>query len=589
MKDFFKMTGATIVGLFVFSIVAFLIAMMTLSGMMAASEATASVQKNSVLVLKLDGSLSDHGSTSLRDELQGNTSQTLEDMLTAIKQAKTNDKVAGIYLEGGGFYADPAQVEEIYDALQDYKKSGKWLVAYADSYNAFTYYLASAADKIYLNPQGAVDWHGLGGKMEYFKPLLDKIGIKFNVFKCGKYKSATEPLVNEHMSDEARAQTTRFIQGTWDKMVTTVSKNRKISVDTLNAYADRYIGVEETKNFQKYHLVDGLLYADEMKANIKKRLGLDKDDMIPQVSASDLASTVKEDEGEEIAVYYAEGEIVDEASPQSVFNSGSMIVGKVMADDLNGLADDDDVKAVVIRVNSPGGSAYASEQIWHAIKELRKRKPVVVSMGGYAASGGYYISAPADYIVAEPTTLTGSIGIYGVSIDRSKLLTGKLGINADYVQTNRNSTMGDDMAPMTTEQQSLMQASVNHGYRLFKSRVADGRAMTMDRVEQLAQGHVYLGMDAKKLKLVDALGGLDVAVAKAAKLASLSEWHTASYPGAEDMFDQMLDLFSSSTGSYLDGQLRAVLGDDYGAYMMMRRATSMSRLQARLPYELIIK
>ena len=396
------------------------------------------------------------------------------------------------------------------------------------------------------------------------------------------------------MSDEARAQTTRFVQGTWDKIVATVSKNRKISADTLNAYADRYIGLEDTKNFQKYHLVDGLLYADQMKANIKKRLGLDKDDMIPQVSVSDLASTDKESDGDEIAVYYAEGEIVegeivDEASPQSMFNSGSMIVGKDMADDLNGLADDDGVKAVVIRVNSPGGSAYASEQIWHAIKNLAKRKPVVVSMGGYAASGGYYISAPADFIVAEPTTLTGSIGIYGVSIDRSKLMTGKLGINADYVQTNRNSTMGDDMAPMTVEQESLMQASVNRGYRLFKSRVADGRAMTMDRVEELAQGHVYLGMDAKKLKLVDALGGLDVAVAKAAKLASLSEWHTASYPGAEDMFDQMMDLFNSSTGSYLDGQLRAVLGDDYGAYMMMRRAMTLSRLQARLPYDLIIK
>lgn len=589
MKDFFKMTGATIVGLFVFSIVAFMIAMMTLSGMMAASEATASVKKNSVLVLKLDGSLSDHGSTSLRDELQGNTTQTLEDVLTAIKQAKTNDKVAGIYLEGGSFGADPAQVEEIYDALKDYKVSGKWLVAYADSYDAFTYYLASAADKIYLNPQGGVDWHGLGGKMMYFKPLLDKIGIKFNVFKCGKYKSATEPMINDHMSDEARAQTTRFVQGTWDKIVATVSKNRKISADTLNAYADRYIGLEDAKNFQKYHLVDGLLYADQMKANIKKRLGLDKDDMIPQVSVSDLASTVKESDGDEIAVYYAEGEIVDEASPQSMFNSGSMIVGKEMADDLNDLADDDDVKAVVIRVNSPGGSSYASEQIWHAVMELRKRKPVVVSMGGYAASGGYYISAPADYIVAEPTTLTGSIGIYGVSIDRSKLLTGKLGINADYVQTNRNTVMGDDMAPMTTEQQALMQASVNRGYRLFKFRVSEGRGLTMDRVEQLAQGHVYLGMDAQKLKLVDALGGLDVAVAKAAKLASLSDWHTASYPGAEDMLDQMMDMFSGSTGSYLDGQLRSVLGDDYGAYMMMRHAMMLSRLQARLPYELIIK
>lgn len=589
MKNFLKMTGATIVGLFVFSIVAFMIATMTLSGMMAASQATSTVKKNSVLVLSLDGALTDHSSPSLRDELQGNTAQTLEDILTAIKQAKTDDKISGIYLEAGMFNASPAQVEEIYHALQDYKTSGKWLVAYGDAYNAFTYYLASAADKIYLHPQGSVDWHGLGAKIMYFKPLLDKVGIKANVFKCGKYKSATEPLISDHMSGPDREQTTRYISGIWNQLVQTVSKNRKISADTLNAYADRYIGVEDTKNFQKYHLVDGLLYPDQLKANIKKRLGLDKDDEISQVSPSDLASTENENKGKEIAVYYAEGEIVDAASPQSMFNGGSMIVGKDMAADLNDLADDDDVKAVVIRVNSPGGSSFASDQIWHAIKELRNHKPVVVSMGGYAASGGYYISSPANYIVAEPTTLTGSIGVYGLMYDRSKLLTGKLGINADYIQTNRNTIMGDDMAPLTLEQQSLIQSSVNHIYRVFKSRVSEGRHLAMDRVEQLAQGHVFLGMDAQKVKLVDALGGLDVAIAKAAKLASLSEYHTVSYPGAEAMMDQMMDLFGSSTGSYLDAQLRTVLGEDYEAYMMMRRATMLSRYQARLPYQLIIK
>lgn len=589
MKNFLKMTGATIVGLFVFSIVAFMIATMTLSGMMAASQATSTVKKNSVLVLSLDGALTDHSSPSLRDELQGNTAQTLEDMLTAIKLAKTDDKISGIYLEAGMFNASPAQVEEIYHALQDYKTSGKWLVAYGDAYNAFTYYLASAADKIYLHPQGSVDWHGLGAKIMYFKPLLDKVGIKANVFKCGKYKSATEPLISDHMSGPDREQTTRFISGIWNQLVQTVSKNRKISADTLNAYADRYIGVEDTKNFQKYHLVDGLLYPDQLKANIKKRLGLDKDDEISQVSPSDLASTENENKGKEIAVYYAEGEIVDAPSPQSMFNGGSMIVGKDMAADLNDLADDDDVKAVVIRVNSPGGSSFASDQIWHAIKELRNHKPVVVSMGGYAASGGYYISSPANYIVAEPTTLTGSIGVYGLMYDRSKLLTGKLGINADYIQTNRNTIMGDDMAPLTLEQQSLIQSSVNHIYRVFKSRVSEGRHLSMDRVEQLAQGHVFLGMDAQKVKLVDALGGLDAAIAKAAKLASLSEYHTVSYPGAEAMMDQMMDLFGSSTGSYLDAQLRTVLGEDYEAYMMMRRATMLSRYQARLPYQLIIK
>ena len=330
-------------------------------------------------------------------------------------------------------------------------------------------------------------------------------------------------------------------------------------------------------------MVDGLLYNDQVKGVVSSRLGLGKSDQVAQVSVADLNAAPSKTEGDQIAVYYAWGDIVQDRPAQGAFSNAHLIVGREMCKDLQDLADNDDVKAVVIRINSGGGSAYASEQIWHQIEALRTKKPVVVSMGGAAASGGYYISAAADYIVAEPTTITGSIGIFGLQLDKSKLLTEKLGLRYDEVKTNRNATMGGAMSPMTAEQMGLMQASVNRGYALFKSRVARGRRLNMQQVEERAQGHVFLGTDALKLHLVDELGGLDKAVAKAGKLAKLDKHYTVSYPAPENWMDQLLDV-GSYKGTALDEQLRLTLGSFYEPVMMLRTVEQLDPLQARCPF-----
>lgn len=595
MKKFLKTIFAVFIGTAVFSIVAIVIAIIGLAGMAASasSSSTVSVKDNSVLVLPLDGELDERGgSSSPLDYITGNSDGSigLTDMVSAIHKAKTNDKIKGIYIEAGfnGLGGYLAQVQELREALADFKKSGKWIVAYGDMYTTNTYYVASIADKIYVNPSGSVDWHGLGGRVEFYKNTLAKVGIKFIPFKCGKYKSATEPYTEDHMSQPSREQTERYIGGWWKTICQDISKSRNISVDSLNSYADRVLTLDDTKSLIKNKMVDGLLYADQMRDAVKKRLDIDKDDEVPQVSVYDLIGD-DDKSGDKVAVYYASGEIVDVLPQQSFFNDEQFIVGNDMVADMEDLADDDDVKAVVLRVNSPGGSAYASEQIWHAIEMLKKKKPVVVSMSGVAASGGYYLSCDANYIYADPNTITGSIGIYGLALDRSELMTNKLGITYDEVKTNRNSLMSlDNVTPMTAEQMNRIQSYVNNGYRTFKSRVAQGRHLSMDAVEQRAQGHVFLGSDALQLKLVDGLGGLDKAVEKAAQLAKLKKYHTINYPEPQSFLSQLFN-DDESRNSYLDEQLHLVLGNYYDTFMMLKRVESMSGLQARLPYILILK
>ena len=576
-------------GLVIFCVVAFFLGLVGLVGMMSSAESSKSISDNSVLVLQLNGPLSEQGGSTVFGELSEGASLSLSDMLSAIRKAKTDDHVKGIYVEAGNFNATPAQATELRDALADFKKSGKWIIAYADNYDAFTYYIATAGDKIYINPVGALDWHGFAGQRIYFKGLADKVGISIVPFKCGKYKSALETFTNTKMSEDDRRQTTRYVQGLWNEVVGAVAQSRHISADTLNAYADRFVGLEDTRNLLKYKLVDGLLYSDQLKATVKKQMGLDSTATINQVSPADMAALPDKSKGDEVAVYYAEGDIVDSADPIAQVRGSQTIVGDDVVSDLEQLAADDDVKAVVLRLNTGGGSGFASEQIWHALMRLRAKKPVVVSMSGMAASGGYYVSAAANYVVAEPTTITGSIGVFAAHEDRSKLFNDKLGITSDAVVTNRNALLGSQITPLTTEQAALMQASVDHFYTLFKRRVAQGRHLSMERVEQLAQGHVYLGTDAKQLKLVDALGGLDVAVAQAARLAKLDKWHTVSYPEVEDVWSQLLDIASGTTGSKLDEQLRTTLGVYYTPFMQLRSLDGMKGVQARLPYYLIIK
>lgn len=588
MKDFFKNVFATMLGLFLFGIVMSFMGFMCLIGIIASSSSTTKIEDNSVLVLKLDGSMTEQEEENMMNSLQGISSLSFEGTMKAIKKAKDDDKVAGIYLEAGQFGADLAQAEEIEKALLDFRKSGKWIIAYGENYSTLGYYLASTANKIYLNKDGMIEWSGIGGEKVYYKNLLAKVGIKFVTTKVGKYKSAVEQLTADNISDADREQTQRYLDGWWNTILATVAKNRSLNKDSLNAYADRVITLEAPENMQKYKLVDGLIYNDQIADIVRKQLGIDKEDDINKLTVDDINADDTPVTGEHIAVYYAYGDIVDKASPQSIFQDDRQIVGNDMCKDLEDLAKDDDVKAVVIRVNSGGGSAYASEQIWHQISELKKVKPVVVSMSGAAASGGYYLSSNADWIVADPTTITGSIGIFGLFLDRSELYTKKLGINYAEVKTNRNSVFGASGHPFTPEQLSLLQNNVNRGYMLFKKRVAEGRKMTMEQVENIAQGRVWLGQDAIKLKLVDQLGGLDDAIAKAAKLAKMNDYETASYPSPLSTWEQLLGSYVGGD-DLLNGKMQAYLGEFYEPFKIINDAKHMDKVQARMPYIIKIK
>lgn len=591
MKDFIKNVGATIVGIFLFGIIIGIFGVMSLVGMVASGQATKNVKENSVLVLKLQGDLQEQAQDDVLGQLTGNTFNSLgmDAISSAIKKAKANKDIKGIYLETGILGADVAQLQELRDQLVDFKKSGKWIVAYSDNYTQGCYYLATAADKVYINPEGSINWHGIGSQPMFVKDLLAKFGVKMQVIKVGKYKSATEMFTEEKMSDANREQTQRYIQSLWDNMCKDVSKSRNISVAKLNDLADNGIFVANGKMLLAEKMVDGVKYADEMKAEVKKLLKLDADKKISQLSIADMA-TVKEegnDGDDEIAVYYAYGDIVDSPAAGSLFSNSHAIVGNDVCKDLEELANDDDVKAVVIRINSGGGSAYASEQMWHQIDLLKKKKPVVISMGGMAASGGYYMSCNANYIFAEPTTLTGSIGIFGVIPNFSDLATNKLGLKFDEVKTNRNALFGSQARMMNEEELTFLQGAITRGYHLFRQRVADGRKMTVDQVEQIAQGHVFTGEDALKIKLVDELGGLDKAVAKAAALAKTKSYYTQGYPAPLDFFDQLLQE-STDNGSYLDGKLKTSLGTLYEPMKMVNNITTMDRIQARMPWWLNI-
>lgn len=591
MKDFIKNVGATIVGIFLFGIIIGIFGVMSLVGMVASGQATKNVKENSVLVLKLQGDLQEQAQDDVLGQLTGNTFNSLgmDAISSAIKKAKANKDIKGIYLETGILGADVAQLQELRDQLVDFKKSGKWIVAYSDNYTQGCYYLATAADKVYINPEGSINWHGIGSQPMFVKDLLAKFGVKMQVIKVGKYKSATEMFTEEKMSDANREQTQRYIQSLWDNMCKDVSKSRNISVAKLNDLADNGVFVANGKMLLAEKMVDGVKYADEMKAEVKKLLKLDADKKISQLSIADMA-TVKEegnDGDDEIAVYYAYGDIVDTPAAGSLFSNSHAIVGNDVCKDLEELANDDDVKAVVIRINSGGGSAYASEQMWHQIDLLKKKKPVVISMGGMAASGGYYMSCNANYIFAEPTTLTGSIGIFGVIPNFSDLATNKLGLKFDEVKTNRNALFGSQARMMNEEELTFLQGAITRGYHLFRQRVADGRKMTVDQVEQIAQGHVFTGEDALKIKLVDELGGLDKAVAKAAALAKTKSYYTQGYPAPLDFFDQLLQE-STDNGSYLDGKLKTSLGTLYEPIKMVNNITTMDRIQARMPWWLNI-
>lgn len=590
MKDFIKYVFATVTGIIVFSLIMGILFVISIVGLAASSASSIPVEDNSVFTLSLSGQVNERAEEDIIGLMMGQVSENigLEDIISSIKKAKDNEDIKGIYIESGLFSSDsPASAHAIREALLDFKKSGKWIVAYADSYTQTTYYICSVADKVYLNPQGIVDWHGLAANPMFLKDLLAKFGVKYQLCKVGKYKSAPEMMTADGMSEPNREQVTAYMTGIWKVMLKDVAASRKIPVDSLNAYADRFITLANQPDLVKIKLIDKLMYTDEVKGEIKKLLKIDADDHIKQLTLSDMINVKgKKENGEKIAVYYAYGDIVDSETGSALQQEHSIVATEVCKD-LEKLAEDDDVKAVVLRVNSPGGSAYASEQIWHAVMNLKAKKPVVVSMGGYAASGGYYISCAANYIYSEPTTITGSIGIFGMFPDVSGLLTDKLGIKFDEVKTNKHAAFGTIARPFNEEEMALLDQYIGRGYELFRKRVADGRKLSVEAVEEIAQGRVWLGNDALGIKLVDAIGSLDDAVKKAAQLAKLDEYHTASYPEPADWMEQLMGM--TNKGSYLDEQMRASLGEYYEPFNYLKGINKQSAIQARLPYFLHIK
>lgn len=587
MKDFFKNVLATAVGVLLVGFIMGFFMVVSLVGMALSQSETAPVADNSVLVLRLTGSLSERANDDVLASLFGDRIPKLglATMTEAIRQAKESDKVKGIYIEAGAFAPDSyASLAAIRRELEEFRKAGKWIIAYGDSYTQGAYYLASVADEVYLNPQGQVDWHGLGSEPVFVKDLLAKLNVRMQVAKVGTYKSATEMFTGEKMSDADRQQTTAYLTGIWQNVVSAVGKSRSLTAQQLNGYADSLVSLAAPQDYVRMRMVDGLLYTDQVRQTVKKKLGLSPDDEIPQVSMSDLLAAGPEDKkGDEIAIYYAVGDIVD--GVVAMPSRESVIDAQKVCADLQDLAKDKDVKAVVLRVNSPGGSAYASEQIWHQVMELKKVKPVVVSMGSYAASGGYYISCPANWIVAEPNTLTGSIGIFGMFPDVSGLLREKLGLKFDEVKTNKYALFGTRSRPFTADELSHLESYIDRGYKLFRQRVADGRRLKVDQVEQVAQGHVWLGQDALRVGLVDQLGGVEVALRKAAQLAKLTQWHSTAYPVLPDYLSQLLELPGAARGNYLDEQMRQSLGAYYEPFALIRDLQAQNPIQARLPFE----
>lgn len=590
MKEFFKYTFATVVGIIIVALIFGIMGVASIVGMLASEQSTQSVQDNSVFVLSLSGNIQERASQDVVSELTGNVSDNLglDDILSSIKKAKDNENIKGIYMEAGMLVGtDPASLQAIRKALVDFKKSGKWIIAYGDIYTEGCYYLCSAADKVYINPVGRIDWHGLSSQPYFLKDMMAKFGVKMQVAKVGTYKSMPETYTADKMSDANRQQVTDMLTSIWGQMCHDVSASRHIPVKALNDYADRLITFAPSEDYLKYKMVDGIIYSDSVKSIIKNKLKIDKDKDINQLTLAEMKNVkTAEHEGDKIAVYYAYGSMVMTASTDITSDNNGCIAADDVCKDLESLADDDDVKAVVLRINSGGGSAYAAEQIWHSVMMLKAKKPVVVSMSGMAASAAYYISAPANWIVAEPTTLTGSIGIFGMFPDFSGLLTDKLGVKFDEVNTNKYSSFGTISRPFNAEEMAYLNNYIEQGYKLFCNRVAQGRHKSFDDVDKIAQGHVWVGETAIKIGLIDQLGGLDEAVAKAAKLAKTKDFYTSKYPAQKDFFEQLLD---NKKGNYLDEQLHATLGEYYTPFMLLKSMNKQDAIQARIMFNVNIK
>ena len=555
-------------------------------GMVASSDTETIVKENSILILDLDGSLSERVQDNPLQSILGEEYQVygLDDILSSIRKAKENENIKGIYLQAGILDASFASLEEIRNALKDFKESGKFIVAYGDQYMQNMYYLASVADKVIVNPQGSITWQGLASQTIFFKDLLKKVGVEMEIFKVGTYKSAVEPFIATEMSDANREQASAFLHSIWGRLLEDISASRSIPAEVLNKYADGFLMLESAETYIANGMADTLMYKDGVLSYLKELTGREENESLRTLSLEDMKNvkrhTPLDKSGNIIAVYYAFGGIDDTASTEEGIQSEKVIK------DLRKLREDETVKAVVLRVNSPGGSAYGSEQIWREVVLLKEAKPVIVSMGDYAASGGYYISCAADCIVADPTTLTGSIGIFGMFPNMENLLNDKLGLHFETVKTNANADMGNMTRSFNANEKVAMQKYINQGYKLFVQRCAEGRGMSVEAIEKIAEGRVWTGATAKELGLVDELGGLDKALEIAAQKAGVESYSTISYPDQDDFFTSLL---KEGKDNYINGKITEALGNSYRYLQLFENWENMDRIQARMPFELHIK
>lgn len=588
MKSFLKQVLAVIVGICSVGAFATLMFFVMLGVMLATGDEKQSVSDNSILRIKLTGTVVDRSTPdNPLNQLLGRSeasSQGLDVLIDAIKTAKSDKRIKGIYIEGGTMSSDLATLQELRGALVDFKSSGKFIVSYADSYTQGAYYIASVGDRVLINPSGLLDWHGIAMQPMFWTGLMEKVGVKAQVFKVGTYKSAVEPFILKEMSPANREQVESMITDLWKETCTAVATSRKLSPDSLNAYADRYITLADGADYKRLKLVDDLTYVDQVREELRKRMN-DKEVTFvsPEVVAAQAEDTGDDDN--QVAVYYASGNIVDVAGSGALMGGGDEIIGSRVVEDLDKLANDKDVKAVVLRINSGGGSAYASEQMWRAVQLLKKKKPVVVSMGGMAASGGYYMSCGANYIVAEPTTLTGSIGIFGLIPDFSGLVKDKLGLRFDVVKTNKASDFGTLSRPFDAAESAALQAHVNRGYALFLKRVADGRTaaghkMTPEAVDHIAQGRVWTGNQALKNGLVDKIGTLNDAILMAEQLAQTKNPAVVRYPAPKSWMESFSK--EQQEDDYFERKMKLVLGDYYEPLNFIQNVDRGNYLQARL-------
>ncbi len=588
MKNFFNYVLASMLGTFLVLFVFFIINLVILGGIISSSgvfsEKETVVPENSVLILSFKNAVAEKASVKPDfGTLKFRKTLSLKSVTDAIKKAKTDDRIKGIYLDLSLLNTGFASTEELRNALKDFKSSGKFITAHSDLYTHKSYYLASVADKVYLTPGGILQFSGLSAQLVFFKSLLDKIGIEPQIIRHGKFKSAVEPFMSDEMSDANKEQTMRFISSLWGSLLKAVSEERHIPVAELNKYADE-LSAADAKDALKLNLVDGLKYEDQIIQELKQKTGISEDKSLNEINLTDYIASTKdikeilENKENNIAVIYADGEIVDGEGTEE--QAGS----KTLSEAIRKAREDESVKAVVLRINSPGGSALASEVIWRETVLTGQNKPFMVSMGNLAASGGYYIACGADTIVAEPTTLTGSIGVFGILFNAKELMN-KLGININTVNTNKYSDIGSPAKKLSDYERGIIKKAIEDVYSTFIARVAEGRKISEDSVDAIGQGRIWSGEDALKIGLVDTLGGLETAINIAAEKAGLKTYGIKYYP-EKDKFSLLLEnMLNEAKTSLIKNELESA----YPYYEKLKNVKNMSGIRAQIPYYLEIK